>query len=211
MANDNEPRGLLPLRWPYTPGNWYRVSTAADIYIGMPVQLAATGYAVGIGTPTGRTLTHGVALAFAGPLKGAPPNPKAAGYLNAANNTTPTGGDETGDRYVFVADSPMQEYVVQEDTGGTALVIADAGSGFDLLYRGAGANIVNGNVDSGWANLEVDRSTVSTGTGVFVQILRLHEKYNTDGTLNTPGNYCKWVVRFLHHSNLGANVANPLI
>lgn len=211
MANDNDPRGLRPLRWPYIPGNWYRVSTASDIYIGMPIQLAATGYAVGIGTPTGRTLAHGVAMAFAGPDKAGPPNPKAAGYLNAANNTTPIGGDESGDRFVFVTDSPSQEYIVQEDTGGTALVNADAGSGFDLLYRGAGANIVNGNVDSGWANLEIDRSTVVQTTGVFVQILRLHEYVNSDGTRNAPGNFCKWVVRLLHHSNLGANVANPLI
>lgn len=211
MANDNDPRGLKVLRPTNIRGNWYRVSTAADIYVGMPVQLAATGYVVGIGTPTGRTLTHGVALAFAGPDKAGPPNPKAAGYLNAANNTTPIGGDETGDRYVLIADAPTQEFVVQEDTGGTALTLADVGAGCDLLYRGAGANIVNGNVDSGWANLELDRSALSTGTGVFVQVLRLHEYVNSDGTRNAPGNYAKWVVRFLHHSNAGANVANPLL
>lgn len=198
MANDNFPRGLIPRDYPYHAGHWYRVSTAADVYLGQPVQLDATGYIVGIGTPTGVTLSIGVASNFSGPNKAglAGPDP----FLDVSDLTPPSNGEPSGDRWVFVADDPEQLYLVQEDTGGSALTLADQFAACDLLWRGAGAAIVNGNDNSGWGNLELDRSAVVTTTAAFVQIVQLHDSTNQDGSANAPGNYGKWVVRLLHHS-----------
>lgn len=209
MANDNNPRGLIPRDYPHHSGHWYRVGTAADIYLGQPVQLDATGYVVGIGTATGVTLSIGVATNFAGVNKGgiATPDP----FLDVSDLTPPSPTSDTGDRYVFVADDPEQLFIVQEDTGGTALALADNFSGVDLLYRGASGTAVNGNDNTGWANIEIDASTVVQTTAAFMQLMQLHDTTNTDGTANAVGDYAKWVVRLLHHNARGAAVALPVI
>jgi len=204
MANTDFPRGLIPLRWPSVPCNYYAVDTTNDIYLGQAVSLLASGYVAGVGTNTGVTLALGVAIGFAGTKKRglATSDP----FLDASDLTPPTPTSDTGDRFVLVADDPNQEFVVQEDTGGTALTQASAGAACDLLFRGAGANVVNGNDDTGWANIEVDRSTIVTTTGAFVQLMRLYDTINVDGTENGVGNYGKWIVKLLHHQNKGANV-----
>lgn len=202
MANDNIARGLIPIDFNGSKTlvkHTYRVSTAADIYLGQPVQMDATGYVVGIGTPTANTRTIGVAIGFTGPLaSGLAVNQP---YLKVADCTPPANGLEIGDRYVVVADDPAQEYLVQEDTGSTALTLADAFAGFGLIYMGAVETAVNGNANTGWATLALDRSSILTsGTSSFVQTLRVLEIKNQDGTDNAPGNYCKWVVRLLNHT-----------
>ena len=204
MANDNVPRGLVPLNWPNMPVHAYRVSTAADIYLGQPVQSPAAGYVVGIGTMTGVTQCIGVAVGFAGTLKrGLATNDP---FLDVSDLTPPTPASDTGDRYVFVADNPNQEFVAQEDTGGTALTLAEAGAAVDMLFRGAGANVVTGNDDTGWATSEIDASSVVTTTGAFLRLSRLHDVVNADGTENAVGDFGKWIVTILHHQNKGAPV-----
>ena len=208
MANDNIPRGLVPLNWPSMPVHYYRVSTLNDIYLGMAVQADATGYVVGVGTATGVTLAIGVAVGFAGTLKRglATSDP----YLDVSDLTPPTPSSDTGDRYVLVADSPNQEFLAQEDTEGTALSLAEAGAAVNMLFRGAGANVVTGNVDTGWATSEIDASSVVTTTGAFLRLSRLHDYVNSDGTENGVGDFGKWVVTLLHHQNKGANVV-PIV
>lgn len=197
MANDNNPRGLIPLvpNSGIPSGHWYRVSTSTDIYHGCPVALLASGYVTAVSV-TGVTQYLGVAFNFAGTLKRglATPDP----FLDVSDLTPPTPSSDTGDRWVFVTDDPDQEYLVQEDTGGSALTLADAGTFCDLIYRGATATAVNGNVDTGWANLELDRSGIVTTTAGPVQVLRLYDVVNSDGTENSVGNYGKWVVRIGH-------------
>lgn len=200
MANDNDPRGLIPLSRDSVSVHYYRVSTGvganvADIYVGCPVLLDSDGY-VKAASPTFDVPILGVALGFAGTLKrGLATNDP---FLDSSDLAPPSPSSDTGDRWVLVADDPDQEYIVQEDTGSTALTLGNAGNACDLIYRGATAIAVNGNVDTGWANLELDRSGVVTTTGAPVQILRLHDSVNTDGTENAVGNYGKWVVRLLH-------------
>lgn len=209
MANDNLPRGLTPIHLQPNGAHYYRVSTAADIFIGMPVQQAAAGYIVGVGTATGIANLMGVAIGFAGVNKsGIAMN---APFLDVSRVTPPEDGLESGDRFVLIADDPNQEFYVQEDTGGTALALADAGTAIDGIYRGASATAVNGDSNTGWANFEIDASSVVTTTGATFQVLRLHDGTNTDGTNNAVGDYAKWVVRILHHQRAGAAVAGPIV
>lgn len=190
MANDNFPRGLYPVNFPYIPGSWYRVDTAADIFLGMPVDLSSTGYVVPVGVNTAGAVTIlGAAMGFAGPLKrGLASNQP---YLKSTDLIPPSPSSDTGDRFVWVTDSPTQEYIVQGDTGGTLATLTAAGEVVTLLYR-----TTSGNTNSGYANLEFDASTnVAQGSGQ-VTLLRLHDQPNQDGTENTAGaNFQKWIVR----------------
>ena len=207
MANDNNPRGLIPVN--LGQGNlsahYYRVSTGvganvADIYLGSPVLIDSDGF-VKAGSVTGALPVLGVALNFAGVLKrGLATNDP---FLDSSDLAPPTPSSDTGDRWVLVSDDPNQEYLVQEDTGGTALALTDVGAACDLIYRGATATAPNGNADNGWANLELDASGVVATLSAPVQILRLHDAVNSDGTENAVGDYAKWVVKFLHPQKAG--------
>ena len=194
MANDNSPRGLVPLRWPSIPVNLYRVSTGADLFLGMPVELAADGYigpVVDVAS-AGAVRSIGVVVGFAGTLKrGLATNDP---FLDVSDLTPPTPSSDTGDRWAVVADDPNQEFLIQEDTGGTALALADAGLAIALLYRAT-----SGNTDTGWANLEADASTAVASNSGICQLLRLHDGVQVDGTENSVGDYAKWVVRLLNH------------
>lgn len=203
MANDNDPRGLIPLEHlngGRPRGHYYRVTTATDLFRGCPVTLLASGY-VDASSATAMVPILGVAYGFAGTLKRglATSDP----FLDVSDLTPPSPSSDTGDRYVFVCDDPNQEYLIQEDTGGTALALGDAGSYCDLIYRGATATAVTGNADTGWATLELDASGVVTTTAGPVQILRLFDQVQTDGTENAVGDFGKWVVRIAHHQRAG--------
>ena len=194
MANDDFARGLVPLRWPSVPANLYRVGTAADLFLGMPVELATSGYIGPIAvTSAGAVQSIGVVVGFAGTLKrGLATNDP---FLDVSDLTPPDPSSDTGDRWALVADDPDQEFVVQADTGGTMAGLADAGQAIAGLYRAT-----SGNVNTGWANLELDASTNVAGNSGAFQLLRLHDAINSDGTENTGGaNYAKWVVRLLNH------------
>ena len=199
MANDNFARGFVPLNWNPAQAHYYRVSTASDIFIGQPVAIASDGYVAGVVTAA-NVVVLGVAMGFAGTLKrGLATNDP---FLDVSDLTPPTPSSDVGDRYVLVADDPTQSFYIQEDTGGTALALLDAGAAVDLVFRGAGG-VVNGNVDSGLVGLELDASTVAAGTGGVCTLLRLHDVINSDGSENAVGDYAKWVVRFTHHQKVG--------
>ena len=204
MANDNFPRGLVPRNWFSMPYNYYRVQSGNDIFLGEIVDFDSTGYVTNALTVTsnGNGVTGlGVAVGFAGPLKKGLANDDP--YLDASDLTTLATGLDAGDRWVAVADSPDQEFIVQADTGGTLATLAAAGEAAVLIYRVGGS----GNVTTGWANLELDASSNGTGTNNVVQILRLHDAINVDGTENTGGaNYAKWVVKILNHRKRGIQV-----
>ena len=206
MANDNDPRGLIPanLGQGAVTAHYYRVATggSTDIYIGAPVTIDSDGY-VKAASPTLMVPILGVAIGFAGPQKRGLAVPQGDPFLDVSDLIPPSPASETGDRWVLVADDPNQRFIVQEDTGGTALAIADIGAACDLIYRGATAISMNGSADTGWANLELDASGVVTTTAAPVVILGLHDGVNTDGTDNAVGDYAKWVVRILHHQLRG--------
>lgn len=204
MANDNFPRGLVPIGGPYGGAlsvHAYLVTTGADLFLGMPTTLPTSGYVDAIGVTTGNaTAALGVIVGFEGGGRGGGALATAAPFLDVSA----LGSDPTP--YVLVADSPDQEYVVQEDTGGTALTQAEAGNVAYLLFRAT-----SGNTDSGWSNLELDASTVAANTNGLVRVLRLHGNVNTDGTDNAVGDYAKWVVTFLNPQKGGAGAVTGVV
>ena len=201
MANDNIPLGLVPWNFNLQQAHYYRVSTAADIYLGQPVTIPAAGYVIGAGVATDSSVVMGVAVGFAGRLKrGLATNDP---FLDVSDLTPPIPSSDTGDRYVLVTDDPNQEYLIQEDTGGTALALADLGASIHSLYRGADGSAVTGNADTGRVTMELDASTVAASTAGMFTLLRLHDTVNSDGTENAVGDYAKWIVRITHHQKTG--------
>lgn len=185
MANDDFPRGLFPRNLRRDGVHAYRVNTGVDLYLGMPAQIAS-GLVIGAGVNTAGALR--IMGGIVGFLQGAATAPgEKTPYLKSSDQTSNV-------VYALVADDPDQEFIVQENTNGTALTIANAGSVVPLIYR-----TTSGNTNSGWANLEFDRNAVVTTTAGQVQLLRPQEGVNTDGTTNAPGSYCKWVVRIINH------------
>ena len=206
MANDNFARGLVPVNWPFISAHYYRVSTSVNIFLGEVVDLASTGY---VGntidvTTAGVVQAIGVAVGFAGPNKAGLAGNDS--FLRAADLTTLASGLPTGDRFVLVADDPNQRFIVQGDTGGTLAGLANAGETAALIYRGGGS----GNTTSGWANLELDASTNTTGSAQLLQLVQLNDNVNVDGTNNAGvANYAKWVVKFLTHRLAGGANVSP--
>lgn len=197
MANDDDPRGLIPLNLNAKNVHYYVVNTGHDIYIGQPVAINTEGFVRGGSGVTQATLL-GVAVGFAGVNKAG--LAVDAPFLDVSK--LDTAKDGSGDRYVAVADDPAQEFIVQEDTGGTALVMSNIPGLVDDVFRGT-ALLANGNSNTGWCNIEIDADTISTDSTASYQILRLHDNINTDGSQNAVGDYAKWIVRIYHHQKLG--------
>ena len=206
MANDNYPRGLVPVNWPKVPVHYYRIGTATDVFLGEVVDLASTGFITNaiVVTTAGIVQAIGVAVGFAGPLKRGLANDDP--FLDSSDLSTLASGLPAGDRWVAVADDPEQEFIVQGDTGGTLATISAVGETAALIYRAT-----SGNTDSGWANLELDASTNAASTGQIVRIVGLHDSVNVDGTDNTgAANFAKWRVRITTHRLSQANLASAV-
>lgn len=195
MANDDLIRargGLLPVDYPF--GNfkktYYRLTTGAaamNIFIGTPVDLDATGRAATIElTGSNNTLLGSVVGFLDTNLEALP----------SAMETTTAGAYLPGntDAYVLVADDPMQDFILQEDTGGSALTLSEVGNNANMIYRSS-----SGDTTTGYATAELDRSSAGTGTGGVLMIKQLHRMMNSDGTPNAVGNYGKWIVRIVRH------------
>lgn len=197
MANDDFARGLLPINT-LRPGqvHYYRVSSGRDIYLGDLVTIGPTGYVTVASDDTAMVPAIGVAVGFLGVNKGGLASNKP--FLDVSDFTPPDAALGSGDRWIAIADDPNIVFRVQEDTGGTALALADIGASCDLVHR-----TTVGNTDTGWANLELDASDVAATTGGSMMILGLSDLINSDGTRNSVGDYAKWDVRILHHQKLG--------
>lgn len=195
MANDDliaARGGLLPVEFPF--GNYkkgyYRLTTgaaAANIFLGMPVDLDANGQAAVVEiTASGNTIMGSV-----------------VGFLDTDYNALPTamlsltqGAYLPGNTnaIVIVADDPNQDFIIQEDTGGTALALADIGLNANPVYRSS-----SGNTTTGYTTMELDASSAGTGTGGLLMIKNLAYQMNSDGTRNAVGDYAKWGVRIVRH------------
>jgi hypothetical protein len=192
MANDDivaARGGLLPVGFPF--GNYkknlYRLTTSATaaVFIGQPMDLDSNGRVVPAGTGDNPIL--GPALGFLDTNKAGLPSAMTSlsqgGYL--PSNT---------DAYVIVCDDPNQEYMLQEDTGGSALVEGNIGNNGSFIYRTS-----SGNTTTGYSTAELDRSTVTTGTAGALRVVGLHDYVNSDGTNNGWGNYGKIRVKIAYH------------
>jgi len=194
MANDDQIRargGLLPVDYP--TGNfrktYYRLTTsaAAGVYLGQPMAADNGGRVTTLALANSSAVCIGSVVGFADTnleaLPSAMETTQAGAYLPA--NT---------DAYVAICDDPNQDFMVQEDTGGSALTVADVFGNAAMIYRTS-----SGDTTTGYSTAELDRSSVGTGTGGFLMLKAVHRQMNSDGTANAPGNYCKWIVRITNH------------
>lgn len=203
MANTNFRRGLVPRNLNFSKGvHYYRAGTGDDIFLGAPVTINAAGFCV----PTAAT-SNG-ALASIGAAVGFIDGNKAALATNDPFlDVSDIGSDPAP--YVAVADDPVQEFIVKEDTGGTALTQADVGLLFPLVFSADGASATSGNTTTGWSFLELDRSLGTTTNSGQFQLLGLLDGVNEDGTLASFGNYANLIVRIVHHQKLIGIVPIP--
>ena len=201
MANDDFPRGLIPYN--HRNGNGLKLTVyeaqsgtaTGPMFIGQPVRLVAAGVVENAPEVGGTGTAYlGIAYGFLGENYGPPSLP-----FNDTGGTTK--------RYVIVADEPSQEFLVQEDTGGTALANLDRGATCDLIYRSVGS----GNNTTGFANLELDASSVVATNSGAVMLIRYQDITNTDGTQNAAGDYAKWIVRITNHQLRGQPIINTAV
>lgn len=207
MANDDTIRargGLLPVDYPFGAfkKTYYRLltSAAAGVYLGQPMAAQATGDVAPLALANSGAACIGSVVGFLDiDLAALPPlmETTAAGSYLPANT----------DAYVAIADDPNQDFVIQEDTGGSALTRANIFSNAAMIYRAS-----SGDTTTGYSTGELDRSSVGTGTGGFLMLKEVHRYVNSDGSVNAPGDYCKWIVRITKHQfgnlvgNLGTQV-----
>lgn len=178
MANSSFIRGLFPIK-PTGSGmvklSYYKANTTTAIYLHDPVVLEAAGI-VAIAQCGSANAIIGSAEMFLDANLGAPADVTKP-YLPA--NT---------DGYVGVADDPNQRFLIEEDTGGTALTQAAIGSCADFTYIAS-----TGDTTTGLSTVVLDRSGLDATSGQF-QLLGI--LYADD---NAFGNYCKWIVRINKH------------
>ena len=195
MANDDlisARGGLLPIQWPFgaIKSKYYKLTTgaaAANVFIGTPVDLDANGQAAFAATGTANAILLGSVIGFADTNLASIPSAMA----NLANGAYLPGNT---DAYVLVADDPQQEFLLQEDTGGSALTASNVGNNVGWKYRSS-----SGNTTTGYATAELQRATASTATGGSLILTGLYRNINSDGTDNAAGNYAKWIVRITQH------------
>lgn len=179
MRPINQPYGNIRI-------NYYEAATGTAMYRFHPADLDANGRVV-LATPGSNNYIVGSIVGFLDDAYG-PISDDYSGYLPA----NPASTNSAGVVNVAVADDPGQFFVIEEDTGGTALDAQAVNAGASFTYLAS-----TGSTVSGIANVVLDRSTVGTGSN---QQLRLIGKWDKQD--NAFGNYCKWIVSvYLHRFN----------
>lgn len=171
MANTSVVRGLFPLR-PYRRVTYYTANTGVNMFLYQPVALNNSGQIAIISHHSGNAILGSV-VGFLGTngehlVRDDP-------YLKSGN-----------DALVAVTDHPDQEYILEEDTGGSALAETNIGNLADFTLLGT-----TGNTVTGISNAVLDRSGVQTDSGQF-RLVGLHRQADS---VNEYGNYAKWVVK----------------
>jgi len=188
MANDDQIAALGGLRPLYTNGNIelqvykIRTSSAGEWYKGQPVVIGSDGRVTTYRAMTNTQIGGAIVGILDSDVAGLPTNMtdlNQAAYLDANK-----------DGYAIVATDPDQLFIIQEDTGGTALTEAAIGQSAMMVPRTASGNTV-----TGACTWELDRSTIGTGTDGTMKIVGLSRLMNSDGSENDFGNYAKLIVK----------------
>ena len=177
--------GLRPIEQPFGSirCNFYEAATGLALYMYQPVDLNSSGR-ITVAGANSSNLIVGSIVGFADDSFCPLPNPYLATNPNFAYTVNSAGLVK-----ILVADDPNQHFVIEEDTGGTALDAQSVGAGASFTYIGT-----TGNTTSGVANTVLDRSGIDTGG---LQQFRLIKKW--DKPDNAYGNFCKWVVKINQH------------
>lgn len=205
MANDQGRNyGASPITQPDCPPKllYYRVETASTIqyFRGQFAVINSNGRieTVVAGASNG-TLSCGVIWDFLDLNLAAPPSGMMSltqgGFLPA--NT---------DAFAGVIYDPMQLYVMEEGTAGTALALNSLGTGVSFTYTAT-----TGNTTTGFATSIISTSAAGITTQNLLQLVNIYNIINQDGTINDVGDSCKWVVRIIRHQFGNAVNASPQV
>ena len=195
MTNSNTPYGLKPVKnSPFVeiPKNYYYIpaSYGTALFINDPViktGTSNTANVLGDGRPFAagslpeiNKATAGDANKITGVIIGFLANPT---NLNVAYNPAST------ERIAIVADSPLQEFEIQEETAGTALAVTAVGLNANVVFAESGSTV------TGLSGVELDTSTPATDATFQLKILRL-----VDAPENAIGQHAKWRVKINNHT-----------
>lgn len=187
MANQNAPRGFMPVK--YRSGKsydgicrrYYKDTTAGIIGVGDPV-VRVTASSDPLGGPEIVRATTGGAIT--GIVVGIEPDANRlgqVGYLAAA---------DVG--YVLVADDPFLMFEVQEGGAGTALAVTDVGKHINSVTA------LNADTVIGRSKYQIDNNAKSTGNTFRIEQLVQRED-------NAVGAYAKWLVSANLHTETNAS------
>ena len=142
MANVSGKKGLRPINQPYgnIRCNYYQATTGVAWYMYQPVDLDANGRVVtATAGSVGNFSLLGSIIGMADDSFG-PINNSYSGYLPANPTMTGSGG------YVnlLVADDPGQYFLIEEDTGSTALTAQAIGAASTFSFQATSGSTVSG-------------------------------------------------------------------
>jgi len=203
MANDQGKNyGAWPITQPDSPPKvlYYRVETASTIqyFRGQFAVLNSNGRVetVVTGNSTG-IVSCGVIWDFLDTNLAGPPSGMTSlsqgGFLPAST-----------DAFAGIIYDPMQLYVMEEGTAGTALALNSLGTGVSFTYIAT-----TGNTTTGFANSIISTSAAGALTSNLLQLVNIYNITNNDGTVNAPGASCKWIVRIQRHQFGNATISVP--
>ena len=203
MANDQGRNyGASPITQPDCPPKllYYRVETASTIqyFRGQFAVINSNGRieTVVAGNSSG-TVSCGVIWDFLDLNLAGPPSGMMSltqgGFLPAST-----------DAYAGVIYDPLQLYIMEESTAGTAISIDSLGLGVSWTYAAT-----TGNTNTGFANSVISTSAAGVTTQNLLQLMNVYNIINQDGTINAPGDSCKWVVRIMRHQFGNACISIP--
>ena len=199
MANANTPFGLVPIKnSPFVeiPKNYYYIpaSYANALFIGDPVVKTGTSNSaavLGDGRPFAPGSLPEINKASAG--DGNKITGVIVGFLAMPTNLNAAYNPASTERVAIVADSPLQEFEIQEESAGSPLAITSVGLNANLVYAESGS------AATGLSGAELDTTTPAADATFQLKILRL---------LDTPGNaigqHAKWRVRINNHTEANA-------
>ena len=195
MTNSNTPYGLVPVKnSPFVeiPKNYYYIpaSYGTALFIGDPVIKTGTSNTVNV-TSAGRFFNAGslpeINKATAGDANKI--TGVIIGFLAIPTNLNIAYNAASTERVAIVADSPFQEFEIQEESAGTPLAVTSVGLNANLVFAESGSTV------TGLSGVELDTSTPATDATYQLKILRL-----LDAPENAIGQHAKWRVKINNHT-----------
>lgn len=210
MANVNRPSGLSPVK--YLGGadwdgkaNMYYIAAANTnpFYIGDLVDLNNTADATrGI---------QGITLATAGNpavgvIVGIGTNPEGGPYINPANldRVWRPSGAQAENYYALVVDDPYVIFECQEDGLVQPLPAGSVSANVNIIYAAPATGVrVSGT--------QIDSDTDNTTSTLNLKLMGLVRRYEGNGSLNTFGQYAKWLCMINNHRYKAGVTAPALV
>lgn len=195
MANANTPFGLAPIKnAPFNeiPVNYYYIPSgyATALFIGDPVIKTGTSNTTAV-LGDGRQFAAGslpeINKATAG--DGNKITGVIVGFLANPSDLSKNYNPASTERVAIVADSPLQEFIIQEETAGTPLAATSVGLNANLVFAESGSTA------TGLSGVELDTSTPASDATFQLKVLRL-----LDAPENVIGQHAKWRVKINNHT-----------